>query len=282
MKINSAVSAVNVIRLKENALINETDLLAAEEPLEIRLIYNTSFGSEEKSIAVTMRTPGNDFELAAGFLFSEGIIKQFNSIKYIKYCHKDDNNNTVIVALNADVDCDVNKLQRNFYISSSCGVCGKSSIAAVATILPEPACINCSISSDMLLSLPEKLNSHQAVFRHTGGLHASALFNECGDLIFIREDIGRHNAVDKIIGAAMAKSLFPLHHFILLLSGRAGFELIQKAAMSEITIVASVGAPSSLAVELAEKSGITLIGFLKKDRFNIYTHHQRIKNEIKS
>jgi len=262
------------------------DLLAAEEPMEIRLGFGSAGDRKQKRISVTMRTPGNDFELALGFLFTEGIIKTKTEVTGIKYCTDsnrfENKENIVRVELEEGVEFDMEALERNFYTTSSCGVCGKASIDAVKTMFPVSGLqfiesnIQLPISKELILSLPGKLRAKQNVFEHTGGLHASALFDSEGDIIFIREDVGRHNSLDKIIGAALVKELVPLDHHILLLSGRASFELIQKAAMAGINIVAAVGAPSSLAVETAEEFHMTLIGFLRENRFNIYSFPERI------
>jgi FdhD protein len=263
---------------KVNALnISEADdMLAAEEPLEIRLEYGTEGARIQKSISVTMRTPGNDFELASGFLYTEGIIHTGNEIIGIKHCNGM-NENVVRVLLAHTVQPDISKLERNFYTTSSCGVCGKSSIEAVRTTCNIPQSDDTlQVPSATIYQLPGILRKHQEVFESTGGLHASALFDTNGTLLFSREDVGRHNALDKLIGAALEADMLPLNNHILLLSGRASFELIQKAIMAGIKIVAAVGAPSSLAAQMAEENGMTLIGFLRGERFNIYSGGQRV------
>jgi FdhD protein len=249
------------------------DLLAVEEPLEIRIAYGPEKERQQKNISVTMCTPGNDVELATGFLFTEGIIS----------CKEDIRNsissgdNIVTVELRPGISFDPQKIERHFYTSSSCGVCGKSSIDAVKNVFNNnPAKDNIRIDASVLTELPESLRKQQEVFEHTGGLHASALFDLKGNLLLTREDVGRHNALDKLVGAALAAGDIPLDHHILLLSGRASFELIQKAAMAGIKIVCAVGAPSSLAVEMAKEFGMTLVGFLRDGRFNIYCGEQRI------
>lgn len=257
------------------------DLLAVEEPLEIRIVYGPENDRKQKNISVTMCTPGNDEELAVGFLFTEGIIT-----------HKDDimncgatGNNIVIAALRPGISFDPKKIERHFYTSSSCGVCGKSSIDAVKNVFgSQHVKDNIQIHSSTLTRLPETLRKQQEVFEHTGGLHASALFDLNGNLLLTREDVGRHNALDKLIGATLQavdeplKRLaeIPLDNHILLLSGRASFELIQKAAIAGIKITCAVGAPSSLAVELAKETDMTLVGFLRDGRFNIYCGERRI------
>ena len=257
--------------------ISETDdKVAVEEPLEIQLAYSTDTGRMQKSIAVTMRTPGNDEELAAGFLFTEGIIKNITAIQKIKQQSVDENR--VLVTLHENIVPVLANASRNFYSTSSCGICGKASINAIRTVsLYGDEKDNICINSSILYHLQDKLKKQQKIFEDTGGIHASALFDLNGNFIMLREDVGRHNALDKIIGAALLNKQLPLNNGILFLSGRAGFELVQKAAMAGIKIIAAVGAPSSLAVELAKETGITLIGFLRNDRFNIYSGEQRIK-----
>ena len=255
-----------------------TDQLAVEEPLEIRIVYGDENKRQQKSIAVTMCTPGNDLELANGFLFTEGIIKCKEDILGTQYFNPGKtNDNIVFVELQPGISFDLKKIERHFYTSSSCGVCGKSSIAAVKNQFDEqPVTDNIKIDASVFIDLPASLRKQQEIFEYTGGLHASALFDLTGKLLLTREDIGRHNALDKLIGASLIAGDLPLNGHILLLSGRASFELIQKAAMAGIRIVCAVGAPSSLAVEMAEELDITLIGFLRDKRFNIYSGAQRI------
>jgi FdhD protein len=259
----------------ENLRAAETDTLAVEEPLEIRL----GFGKQHRAVSITMRTPGDDFALAAGFLFTEGVLQSKNQIAAVKHCGKfPHNRNTVRVDLNAETSVDLKKLERNFYTTSSCGVCGKSSLEALTqagakkiaqTNFPQ-------ISVETIHELPEKLRRAQNVFDETGGLHAAALFDADGDLIDLKEDVGRHNAVDKLIGAKFLADELPLEDRILFLSGRASFELVQKAAMAQIPLVCAVGAPSSLAVEAARAFGITLLGFVRDERFNVYNGSERL------
>ena len=256
--------------------INETaDKVAVEEPLLIQLEYSTATGQMLKNIAVTMRTPGNDDELAAGFLFTEGIIKSHDDINKIKIAHADEN--LVRVILKENIFPALGNATRNFYTTSSCGICGKASIDAIRTASQYGQVKNNSLIPVVVFySLQNELKKQQKVFEDTGGIHASALFDPDGNFIMLREDVGRHNALDKIIGAAMLNNQLPLNNCILLLSGRASFELVQKAVMAGIKIIASVGAPSSLAVEMATENDVTLIGFLKEDRFNIYSAKERI------
>lgn len=273
-----SVNHVRIVKHQASGKAEKTDLVAVEEPLEIRLGFGPADQREQRSLAVTMRTPGHDFELAAGFLFTEGIVQSFSQIDNIRYCEnlgKQEENNVVRVELSSALAPDFQKLQRNFYTTSSCGVCGKSSIEAV-TVQYEPITTNWSVSAKLIQSLPDKLREAQHIFEHTGGLHASGLFDQQGSLILLREDVGRHNALDKVIGAMLFKKTIPLSDYILVVSGRASFELVQKAAITGIPVLVAVGAPSSLAVNLAQSSGITLIGFAREERFNIYTHPTRI------
>ena len=225
-----------------------------------------------------MRTPGNDEELAAGFLFTEAIISSAIDIVSITR-PKADNEGIVLVSLADNITLNTRNLERNFYTTSSCGVCGKASIEAVRTACNIPDSFdNLRVPASLIYQLPALLRKQQEVFENTGGLHACALFDISGKLLLSREDVGRHNALDKLIGAALADGMIPLTEHILLLSGRASFELVQKAIMAGIKIVAAVGAPSSLAVEMAEEWGMTLIGFLRGERFNIYSGAERIVN----
>lgn len=273
----TAVTPLTIIKVDENSSVSTEDFLAAEEPLEIRLSYGPAQNRVQKSISVTMRTPGNDFELAIGFLFTEGIIENIGQVTSVKHCNGL-HENVVRVELIDDLELDMSKLERNFYTTSSCGVCGKSSIDAVKTVcrLPETISDELQFSSKIIYRLPDLLRQKQAIFNNTGGLHGCALFDNSGNLLLAREDVGRHNALDKLIGATLQQGLFPLDQYLLLLSGRVSFELIQKAYMAGIKIAAAVGAPSSLAVQMAVDAGITLIGFLRGKKFNIYAGEQRI------
>ncbi len=258
----------------------ESDSLAVEEPLEIRLGFPAG---EHKAISITMRTPGppgDDTELAAGFLFTEGIIKTPDQIARIRHCGLPDKEkniqNTIVAELAENIDVDLKRLERNFYTTSSCGVCGKSSIEALRTGARQIDANGFKFDSKLIHELPEILRAAQNVFAQTGGLHASALFDAQGKLEIVREDVGRHNALDKVIGAKFLAGGTPLKDKILLVSGRASFELVQKALMAGIPLMAAVGAPSSLAVELAKEFGMTLAGFVRDNRFNIYTGEERI------
>jgi FdhD protein len=228
-----------------------------------------------------MRTPGADYELAAGFLFTEGIVAGRDQITDIRNCGRPAPGkeliNTILVELADDVAVDLKRLERNFYTTSSCGVCGKSSIEALHTGVKRTYKADLpQITSEILHSLPMLLRSSQSIFDTTGGLHASALFSGRGELDIVREDVGRHNALDKVIGAKLMTGTLPLSETVLLVSGRASFELVQKALMAGIPILAAVGAPSSLAVELAGEFGMTLVGFVRDDSFNVYSGQQRI------
>ena len=260
-----SIITIPVDKIHEGLRQGAQDLVAVEEPLQIRL--------GGRDIAITMRTPGHDRELAAGFLFAEGILRDANQIAEIV----EDERGAIHVLPAEGVQIDVDSLVRNFHVTSSCGVCGRTSIdslraAGCATLRRDVPCIDTRI----LRELPRKLREAQAVFEHTGGLHAAGLFNASGMLIAVREDVGRHNAVDKLVGAAFLENRLPLDEHILMLSGRISFELVQKALMAGIPIVAAIGAPSSLAVETALRFGMTLVGFLRDDRCNIYAGNSRI------
>ena len=272
---NNQVEHISIQRISDGILTAMNDQVAVEEPLEIQLDYSTSTGFMQKNIAVTMRTPGNDEELAAGFLFSEGVIQNNGSIKEIRSFSADENR--VLISLRENVKPILQNVERNFYSTSSCGICGKASIDAIrlSSVFKEEN-NSLSVNATVLHGLQDNLRKQQLIFENTGGIHASALFTLDGNFMMLREDVGRHNALDKIIGAALLNDQLPLNNCILLLSGRASFELLQKASMAGIKIVVAVGAPSSLAVELAKETGITLIGFLRNDRFNIYTGTNRI------
>ena len=251
------------------------DAVTVEEPLEIRLAYGPVNDRKEQPISVTMRTPGQDKELAIGFLFTEGILPGPEAVRAIR---QPNGAATVTIELTEEVAVDLGRLQRHFYTSSSCGVCGKTSIEALRTICPPPATTaEAPIEAALLYSLPTLLRQGQDIFDSTGGLHAAALFDRNGRMIKLREDIGRHNALDKLIGHALQQGLLPLSNHILVLSGRACFELIQKAAMAGIKIIAAIGPPSTGAIQLAEEAGITLVGFLRQERFNIYSGTHRIR-----
>jgi FdhD protein len=271
---NPAIAPVHVKRVRNHHLLDAEDELAVEEPLEIGLLYRSADRPVSKTVSVTMRTPGHDEELAVGFLWTEGIIRRAQQVAKTRIVT---GGNKVLVTLNEYEEPALQKAERNFYTTSSCGVCGKASIEAIRTVsCYQDAGDEIRVNPRLFYGLEDELRKRQRLFASTGGLHASALFDLEGNLIMLREDVGRHNALDKLIGAAFLNDTLPLNTAILLLSGRASFELVQKATMAGIRIVAAVGAPSSLAVQLAQEAGMTLIGFLRHQGFNIYSGAQRI------
>jgi FdhD protein len=261
---------VELIRWDGGDIQRAGDELSVEEPLEIRV--------RGRAISVTMRTPGHDEELAAGFLLSEGIVKNAGDVLKVEPCGRNEFGNMLNVLLAPEVHVDFEQLTRHVFASSSCGVCGKATIESVCTKFSPLITDGNSIRLDpqVLSTMPQKMRSMQETFSRTGGLHAAALFDGSGRLIVLREDVGRHNAVDKVIGYALMNRLLPLDHHVLLVSGRASFEIVQKALAAQVPVVAAVSAPSSLAVSFARDAGITLIGFLREGRMNIYTHERRI------
>jgi FdhD protein len=277
-----SVRHVEIRRVVDSAEAAATaDVVAAEEPLGIRLGYSRADGSRaEEDVSITMRTPGYDADLAVGFLFTEGIIHSHSEVQGVVPRGEPDLNgliNSVRVDLVPGVKVDFKRLERHFYTSSSCGVCGKASLESVAVQGRfDLHGATFAIGAETLGKLPAMLASRQAVFEQTGGLHASGLFDSSGDIVATREDVGRHNALDKLIGDALLHDRVPLTDYGIVLSGRASFELMQKAKMAGCALVAAVGAPSSLAVELAVQFGITLVGFLKARRFNVYSRPDRI------
>jgi len=257
-----------------------SDEVAIEEPLEFSICFGPTSSRSNKNIAITMRTPGNDFELAIGFLFSEGVINNKNDILSVSRNKElvDDSNteNTVLIELNESVKVDPDKI-RNFYINSSCGICGSSMVEGISKIQSiDSHSSNLEIEESVLRQLPENLRQNQDAFGITGGLHASALFNVNGEILHLFEDVGRHNALDKLIGKQINENALPLSRYGLMLSGRTSFELVHKSALAGIPIIVAIGAPSSLAIEAAWEYEITLIGFLNSDRFNIYSYPKRI------
>lgn len=276
------VAILPVIKFSDEGSFEIDDQLAAEEPLEIRLEYGNAENRIIQNVSVTMRTPGDDVDLVIGFLFTEGIITNSQDIQTAQHCFiacAENKENVIQVNLREGVEPNLRNTERNFYTTSSCGVCGKASINAIHTVsksmqFEDPN----QIKAETLYKLPGQLAKHQEVFSNTGGIHASALFTSAGQLLLLKEDVGRHNALDKLIGAALKQHLLPLHNSVLLLSGRASFELVQKAVMAGINIIAAVGAPSTLAVQLANEFNVTLVGFLRNRRFNIYTSPHRIIN----
>ncbi len=253
------------------------DSLATEEPMEIRLVS----GDARQTVAVTMRTPGADFELAAGFLYGEGIVSSPEDVKKISYCVDPDLDaeqqyNIVNVELRGDRDYDLRSLERHFYTTSACGVCGKASLEQLelrgCPVIPSGP----EVSAEVVYSLPEKLREAQGLFEATGGLHAAALFDAEGELVALREDVGRHNATDKLVGWALLEGRLPLSGQIVMVSGRSSFEILQKCLAAGVPVVCAVSAPSSLAVDVARQFNITLIGFLRGNRFNVYSGHERM------
>jgi len=285
LSANKSLRQIEILKVSENVSSPFLDDISIEEPLEIKVLYIDGKSKVIKNISVTMRTPGNDAELASGFLFTEGIITNNAQIKNIEKPEsncKTSGENSITVEFEDHFTPNLMNTERNFYTTSSCGVCGKGSIESIRTVTTyaqNKIEIN-SIELNVIYQLSEKLRSFQNNFSATGGIHASGIFDMAGNLLAIREDVGRHNALDKLIGYALSSNLLPLNNHILLLSGRASFELIQKAAMAGITAVAAIGAPSSLAVDLAKEFDMTLIGFLRENRFNIYHlgSHFKIEN----
>jgi FdhD protein len=286
---------ISVEKVKGLNSFPAAETLAVEEPLEIQLAYGRSNSRAMKSISVTMRTPGDDFELAAGFLMTEGVVRDINDVEGITYAAENmaptpesdarqesalpyqPRKNIVRVELAPDVEVSLANLERNFYTTSSCGICGKASLLALQTVCPPRARNTFAINADILYALPARLRESQSVFNRTGGLHGAGLFNAEGKLLAMREDVGRHNAVDKLLGSEFLADRTPLRHALLLLSGRTSFELLQKALMGGVSMVAAVGAPSSLAVQVAREFDIILVGFLRDDHFNIYHGPEHIQ-----
>jgi len=259
--------------LRDAGNVHRADAIAVEEPLEIRLRKD---GAEDRAISITMRTPGNDSELALGFLHGEGLIRAPGDVLDVRPCGP--SGNVVRVTVRADLPLELERLNRNFYTTSSCGVCGKASIEAVtASAGIRRVTSDLVVRESVLRMLPDTLRASQAGFAETGGMHAVGLFKSDGELVASREDVGRHNAMDKLVGAALQADELPWSQRIVLLSGRASFELIQKAMMAGAPLVAAIGAPSTLAVEMAESAGITLVAFLRSGGCNVYCHPARIR-----
>lgn len=257
----------DVLRWSEGRAESSPDALAVEEPLEIRV--------RGRAVSVTMRTPGHDEELAVGFLLTENVIAAPKDVLKISLCERNEAGNLVNVQLAPQVAVDFEKLTRHVFASSSCGLCGKATIDAVAQRFPR---VNSEIrlSAGLIASLPGRLRSAQETFDRTGGLHAAAIFDEHGKMLVLREDVGRHNAVDKVLGRALLSGWLPLDRHVLLVSGRSSFEIMQKSLAAGLPVVAAISAPSSLAVEFARQNGQTLVGFLRDQRMNVYANPQRI------
>ncbi|SEI77468.1 FdhD protein [Cyclobacterium xiamenense] len=267
---------------KQRGSCTETlsDLVAVEEPLQIRLEFEKWGEWQEKDLVVTMRTPGHDFDLVMGFLYAEGIIQAEKDLLGMRYCQRvkpEEEGNVVRARLRGNLAIDPENLERNFFTHASCGVCGKTAIEAVSCKAAElPMDGRWTIPAETIRSLPLALNAEQTGFNYTGGLHAAVLYDASGKMLLLREDVGRHNALDKLIGAALRQGIAPRENKIVLLSGRVSFEMVQKAVNAGIQVLVALGAPSSLAVRLAQEKNQTLIGFLKHDRFNSYSGWERI------
>ncbi len=272
-------TTTELLAIEEGVARSVVDEVATEEPLEIRLVA----GMHSRTAAITMRTPGNDFELAAGFLFAEGIIGSSSDILGISYCidpviDREQRYNIVNVEFANGALPDLEALQRHFTMNSACGICGKANLEALQGrgIVPLPSGIDVSIET--VYALPERMREGQRVFRSTGGLHAAALFDASGALIAVREDVGRHNALDALIGWALLNNRLPLSECVLMVSGRSSYEILQKAVVAGIQVICGVSAPSSLAVALAREFNVTLIGFLRGTRANVYAGRERLRD----
>jgi FdhD protein len=272
------IGRIRLDRCQDGQRVRREDEVASEEPVEIRVVPSGQEGSIP--IGITMRTPGHDFELAAGFLFSEGVVRQNGDITRIDYCAEPveaQTYNVVNVHLGPRVDLDVRRLSRHMFTSSSCGVCGKASLEHLGNLGARAPNGTTGFSPDLLGSLPARARKAQPVFERTGGIHAAALFDARGELRLAREDVGRHNALDKLVGRLLLDERLPASDTILLLSGRTSFELVQKALLAGIPTVASIGAPSSLAVRVAAGYGMTLVGFLRENTCNVYSGTDRVR-----
>jgi FdhD protein len=272
-QVRRNVTPVRVVAVNGAARSERADALATEEPLEIRA---QGPGQEGQRVAVTMRTPGGDFELAAGFLFTEGLVTADN-VRRVAYCDdlEDEEQQYNVVTVTLGRPFDAERLSRNFFATSSCGVCGKASLDDIAVrcdVVPP----GFTVEADVLVSLPGRLREAQRVFDRTGGLHAAGLFDADGTVLSVREDVGRHNAVDKVIGEQLLAGRVPLSDRVLQVSGRASFEIVQKAAVAGIPVVSAVSAPSSLAVDAGERLGVTVVGFVRDGRCNVYSHPDRV------
>jgi FdhD protein len=266
-----------VVTYRGGDVVRRSDAVATEEPLEIRLHP----GGSDYVSSVTMRTPGNDFELATGWLLAEGIVRHHDDVVRMAYCvdrtvGEEQRYNIVNVHLRPDLDRDLGSIERDFFTTSACGVCGKAGLDQLATKASRIES-RLSVPSSVVCSLPGKLRSAQGVFERTGGLHAAGLFDSTGELIGLREDVGRHNALDKLLGWALLERRLPLSDCIVLVSGRASFELAQKSVVAGVPVMCAVSAPSSMAIDVANEFDMTLIGFLRDERFNVYTGSERIR-----
>ena len=273
--------SIEISKVDGSRVSKRRDDIAVEEPLEIQVSSSSAGGSAAKSVSITMRTPGADHELAVGFLFTEGIIQSADQVLSVRHCGEADPdsglNNIVRVQIDPEVDLQLDRLERHFYTTSSCGVCGKASLDALrVTGLGSLAAQQTIFSAQTLIDIPDRVRKQQPLFSKTGGLHAAAIFGSDGEISIVKEDVGRHNATDKAIGSLFSAGQLPGYELALLMSGRASFELVQKALVAGIPLLAAVGAPSSLAVQTAKEFGMTLIGFLRDGTFNIYAGGERI------
>ena len=270
---------VRVGRMRDGRFATRGDSVAVEEPLEVRLEVPDGGGVREHPVSVTMRTPGDDFELAAGFLFTEGVVSDPGAFGDVRYCRSVEPQefNVVTASLRDREAFDASSLTRNFYVTSSCGVCGKASLEAVEVMGCAPVADGTlALAGSEVRSLPDRLRAAQRVFERTGGIHAAGLFDAAGRVTVVREDVGRHNAVDKVVGALVLSRALPGSGFGLVVSGRSSFEILQKAAMAGFPMVVAVGAPSSLAVSFARNFNMTLVGFAHRDGYNVYAGGERI------
>ena len=264
-------ATTNVLRWRSGTTAKAPDWVACEEPLEIRV--------KGEAVAITMRTPGHDEELALGFLLSEGVITGRGDVLEVAHCQQGESalhGNVLNVFLSPRVEFDLEKLKRNVYASSSCGLCGKASIESVRNLFEPLTKRDRLIEAEKIIKMPDQMREVQQTFEKTGGLHAASLFDAAGNVLMLREDVGRHNAVDKVLGRALVDDHLPLEECVLMVSGRASFEILQKALAGRVGIICAVSAPSSLAVEFARENGQTLIGFLRGETFNIYSHPERV------
>jgi len=283
--VNRESSMHTVLGFGKGASREFTDRVAVEEPVEIRILYPEN--GEYTSVAVTtlMRTPGDDFELAAGFLYTEGIVDSYDLIADINYCVGENASqefNIINVTVTSTEDVHFHNVDRNFYVSSGCGVCGTKTIEGLRAKYERVAPLEFdetypALGQELISALPNKVREMQSLFNVTGGVHAAGLFDAQGTLIEVREDVGRHNAVDKIIGSQLRRYKLPLQHNILVVSSRASYDIVQKAKSALVPVIVAVGAPSSLAIDLSQQYGLTLIGFARGDSFNVYSGHQRIR-----
>ena len=281
MPVMKGSAAIDIEKRRDGERQSLADSVAVEEPLEIRLGFSTPDGRAVRSISITMRTPGNDEELAAGFLYGESIVREHSDIASIETCGPpapdSGNHNVIRVELDSNVAVDLARLERHFYTTSSCGVCGKTSMDALRVVGVSPLDKESGAFSErMLIDMPDKLRAAQRTFDETGGLHAAGAFGDSGELVAVMEDVGRHNAVDKVVGRLLLDDRLPAAELGLLVSGRASFELVQKTLVAGMPLMAAVSAPSSLAVDLAREFGMTLIGFLRGESFNVYAGESRL------